>query len=119
MQHNPTRTVSSLRRGILHNARELDDGSWEWRYDRVRGSLSDGELPDVANLWDELESVGVPLLLVRGGSSGVVGDDDVAELQRRQPAAEVVVVDGAGHSVQGDRPVELAGIIAGFLARPR
>jgi pimeloyl-ACP methyl ester carboxylesterase len=119
VQHNPTRTVSSLRRGILHNARELPDGSWEWRYDRVRGSLSDGVLPDVANLWDELESVTAPLLLVRGGTSGVVGDEDVAELRRRRPAAEVVVVDGAGHSVQGDRPVELAAIIAGFLERPQ
>jgi pimeloyl-ACP methyl ester carboxylesterase len=119
VQHNPTRTLSSLRRGVLHNARELPDGSWEWRYDRVRGSLSDGVLPDVTNLWDELESVRAPCLLVRGGTSGVVGDEDVAELRRRRPEAEVVVVDGAGHSVQGDRPVELAGIIAGFLDRPR
>jgi pimeloyl-ACP methyl ester carboxylesterase len=55
---------------------------------------------------------------VRGGSSGVVGDEDVAELRRRRPEAEVLVVDGAGHSVQGDRPVELAGIITGFLDRP-
>jgi pimeloyl-ACP methyl ester carboxylesterase len=117
VQHNPTRTVSSLRRGVLHNARELPDGSWEWRYDRVRGSLSDGALPDMTNLWDELSSVDAPLLLVRGGTSGVVGDEDVAELLRRRPGAELVVVDGAGHSVQGDRPVELAGIIAGFLTR--
>ena len=117
VQHNPTRTVSSLRRGVLHNARELADGSWEWRYDRVRGSLSDGALPDMGDLWNDLESVGAPCLLVRGGSSGVVGEEDVAELLRRRPGAEVVVVDGAGHSVQGDRPVELAGIIAGFLSR--
>src|SRR4051794_23456792 len=34
IQHNPTRTVASLRRGILHNAIQLDDGSWEWRYRR-------------------------------------------------------------------------------------
>lgn len=117
VQHNPTRTVSSLRRGVLHNARELPDGSWEWRYDRIRGSLSDGTLPDMNDLWDELASVTAPVLLARGGSSGVVGDEDVAELRRRQPAAEVVVVDGAGHSIQGDRPVELARIIAGFVAR--
>jgi len=117
VQHNPTRTLSSLRRGVLHNARELPDGSWEWRYDRVRGSLSDGALPDMADLWDELESVRAPCLLVRGGTSGVVGDEDVAELQRRQPAAEVIVVDGAGHSIQGDKPVELAGIIAELLRR--
>jgi pimeloyl-ACP methyl ester carboxylesterase len=47
----------------------------------------------------------------------VVGDEDVAELLRRRPAAEVVVVEGAGHSIQGDRPVELAGIIAEHVGR--
>lgn len=114
--HNPTRTVSSLRRGVLHNARELPDGSWEWRYDRERASHTDGVIPDLADLWDQLESVTVPILLVRGGSSGVVDDEDVAELVRRQPKAEVIVVDGAGHSVQGDRPVELAGVIAEFVS---
>ncbi len=30
---NPSRSVSSLRRGVLHNARELADGSWSWRWD--------------------------------------------------------------------------------------
>ena len=56
------------------------------------------------------------MLLVRGGLSGVVSDDDVAELQRRKSDAEVVTVEGAGHSIQGDRPVELARILEGFLA---
>jgi pimeloyl-ACP methyl ester carboxylesterase len=45
----------------------------------------------------------------------VVSDDDVAELRRRRPDAEVVVVEGAGHSVQGDRPLELAAIIESAL----
>src|SRR3546814_12826911 len=34
MQFNPTRSESSLRRGILHNAVQLDDGSWVWRHSR-------------------------------------------------------------------------------------
>ena len=29
-------------------------------------------------------------------------------MQRRLPSLEVVVVEGAGHSVQSDRPLELA-----------
>ena len=33
VQFNPTRSESSLRRGILHNAIEADDGRWRWRYD--------------------------------------------------------------------------------------
>jgi len=42
----------------------------------------------------------------------VVDDADVAELLRRQPGARVEVVDGAGHSIQGDKPLELARILA-------
>jgi pimeloyl-ACP methyl ester carboxylesterase len=45
----------------------------------------------------------------------VVGDEDVAELLRRQPTAQVVGVEGAGHSIQGDRPRELAAILSNFL----
>jgi pimeloyl-ACP methyl ester carboxylesterase len=112
---NPTRTVSSLRRGILHNAREHDDGSWTWRYDRWR--LGEGQdVPDFRPLWDDVSKLTMPLMLVRGADSGVVGDEDVAELRRRQPDVRVETVEGAGHSVQGDRPVELAGLIESFLS---
>jgi hypothetical protein len=44
-----------------------------------------------------------------------VDDQDVAELLRRQPTAQVVGVEGAGHSIQGDRPLELAGILTAFF----
>lgn len=119
MEHNPTRSESSLRRGILHNAHQLDDGSWAWRYDRhERVAPNDGSADtplDNARLWDAVSAVQAPTLLVRGSLSPVVDDDDVAELRRRQPSAEVVVVEGAGHSVQGDRPVELAGLVERFV----
>jgi pimeloyl-ACP methyl ester carboxylesterase len=113
---NPTRSESSLRRGVLHNAREDPDGSWVWRYDPMR-AWKQGEEISFAPLWDDVDRIEAPLLLVQGGVSGVVGDEDVAELRRRRPGAKVVVVDGAGHSVQGDRPVELAAILADFLSR--
>jgi pimeloyl-ACP methyl ester carboxylesterase len=122
LEHNPTRSVSSLRRGILHNARQLDDGSWQWRYDR-RGHATTGssDVADAATptalspLWDEFSAVTCPVLLVQGGASPVVDDDDIAEARRRQPGLRRVVVDGAGHSVQGDRPVELAALLADEL----
>ena len=31
LEHNPTRSESSLRRGILHNAKQLADGTWQWK----------------------------------------------------------------------------------------
>lgn len=116
MEFNPTRSESSLRRGILHNALQLDDGSWVWRHRRddyqAMGDTDDPEQrPDITALWDALESAGAPLTLVRGTrEQSVVGDDDVTELRRRRPDATVVEVD-AGHSVQGDQPIELAAII--------
>jgi pimeloyl-ACP methyl ester carboxylesterase len=115
VQFNPTRSVSSLRRGVLHNAKEEPDGSWTWRYDPVRGWKADGPIT-FTSLWEDVGRIEVPLLLVQGALSGVVTDDDVAELRRRRPDAEVVVVEGAGHSVQGDRPVELAGILERSLS---
>jgi pimeloyl-ACP methyl ester carboxylesterase len=111
---NPTRTESSLRRGILHNAREQDDGSWTWRYDRWR--LGEGEdIPDFRPLWDDVSKLTIPVMLVRGADSGVVSDEDVAELRRYQPGVLVEVVEGSGHSVQGDRPLELARLIESFI----
>lgn len=106
---NPTRTASSLRRGILHNAHRLDDGSWQWNYDRR--SMADIDVPPMDELWDDVSAVQAPYLLVRGGSSPVVDDDDVAELRRRQPEVDVIVVPDAGHSVQGDDPLRLTELI--------
>ena len=54
-------------------------------------------------------------MLVRGLAWSVVDDADVAELLRRQPDSRVVGVEGAGHSIQGDRPLELAAILSDFL----
>jgi pimeloyl-ACP methyl ester carboxylesterase len=112
--HNPTRSVSSLRRGVLHNATEDPDGSWRWRWDpqHLPGAVN----VEFGDLWATVDAVRVPFLLLRGSLSGVVDDDDVAEVRRRVPSVRVEVVDGAGHSIQGDRPVELARLLSEFAA---
>jgi pimeloyl-ACP methyl ester carboxylesterase len=118
VQFNPTRSVQSLRRGILHNAVERDDGRWVWRYQRPRiVENADMEVPaDFDALWEDVSAIEVPLMLVRGMAAGsVVDDGDEAELLRRQPTARVEHVEGAGHSVQGDKPVELSALLADFL----
>ncbi len=129
IEHNPTRSESSLRRGILHNARQLADGSWEWRYDR-RGHTRAGQGADetaaaasgtpamadhISPLWEKLSAVIAPILLIQGGTSPVVDEADIVEARSRQPLLEHLVVEGAGHSIQGDRPVELAEILRSRL----
>jgi pimeloyl-ACP methyl ester carboxylesterase len=119
IEHNPTRTVASLRRGVLHNALQLDDGTWVWRHQRGRGvsaPMGESRAIDAPPLWEVVSTVRVPLLLARGmREQSVVDDADEEELLRRCPHARIEHFD-AGHSIQGDRPVELAEAIADFVA---
>ena len=118
IEHNPTRSVGSLRRGVLHNAVQLDDGTWVWRYARGRGLPGRDEATtseEYAALWDVVSAVSVPLMLARGlRPQSVVDDADEAELVRRCPHARIEHFADAGHSVQGDMPVELAAALASF-----
>jgi pimeloyl-ACP methyl ester carboxylesterase len=119
IEFNPTRTVSSLRRGILHNAVQRDDGSWVWRYARHRAEAPDTPTRqiDFSELWRAVDQLTVPLMLVRGMLvQSVVDDADESELLLRRPDTRVEHVEGAGHSVQGDKPVELAALIADFVS---
>jgi pimeloyl-ACP methyl ester carboxylesterase len=121
---NQERSRSSLRRGILHNAEQQPDGTWVWRWARHRrpaaaspavagGAVAGGTR--FGELWEALSSVTVPVLLARGmRPDSVLDDDDERELLRRLPSAQVVHVAEAGHSLQGDTPLELAGIIEDF-----
>jgi pimeloyl-ACP methyl ester carboxylesterase len=110
---SPGRDEESLWRGVRHNARQLDDGRWGWRYDRLRAD--DAPPLDFTPLWDDVASTPAPLLLVRGGRSFHTHDDDVAEYRRRRPDVRIEVVDGAGHSVQSDKPLVLAALIEQFV----
>jgi pimeloyl-ACP methyl ester carboxylesterase len=117
VEYNPTRTVSSLRRGILHNAQQREDGSWVWRYMRFRGAEQPAEaFREFGKLWDTVSGLKMPVMLVRGmRSQSVVDDEDETELLRRLPNARIEHVTEAGHSVQGDTPVELAQLITSFI----
>jgi pimeloyl-ACP methyl ester carboxylesterase len=143
---NPSRSRSSLRRGILHNAEQQSDGTWVWRWARHRRpatpaapaaaaaatpaapaaaaaatpaasvSVSAAAGTRYGQLWEALASITVPLLLARGmRPDSVLDDDDERELLRRVPSAQVVHVEEAGHSLQGDTPLELAAIIEHFV----
>jgi pimeloyl-ACP methyl ester carboxylesterase len=119
VKYNPTRSEASLRRGILHNAEQLDDGTWVWRNQRHREidpEQLEFEHPDYRDLWDVVSQIRVPLLLARGMREGsVVADEDEVELLRRLPDARVEHFADAGHSLQGDMPVELARAIERFV----
>lgn len=106
----PHRDRKSLRRGVFHNSKQLDDGTWTWRYDSFRkGEGFDG-------LWDDVPSLSTPTTLVRGANSAFVNDEDADEFARTAPGfREVHVVEGSGHSVHSDQPRVLIKILRTVL----
>jgi pimeloyl-ACP methyl ester carboxylesterase len=115
-EFNPTRSESSLRRGILHNALQREDGTWVWRHARSRTGPWEGDIPDNTPLWETISRITVPVMLCRGmRGDSVIGDDDEQELRRRLPDVRVERFEHAGHSIQGDMPLELAAAIQDFV----
>jgi pimeloyl-ACP methyl ester carboxylesterase len=110
----PGRPIETLRPGVRHNARRLPDGRWGWRYDR--SLTSDTARRDHMSLWADVAAIAAPVMLVRGSRSALVHDEDVAEFRAHQPSLRVEVVEGAGHSVQSDKPLRLVALIEDFIA---
>ena len=108
----PNRDRKSLRRGVFHNSKQLDDGTWTWRYDSFRkGEGFEG-------LWDDVPSIAMPTTLVRGANSHFVDDEDADAFAAAAPGFQRThVVADSGHSVQGDQPAALVEILRGVLAR--
>ena len=106
----PHRDRESLRRGVFHNAKRLDDSTWTWRYDPFR--KGDG----FEGLWDDVPNLTTPTTLVRGAKSFFVNDDDATEFARNAPGFQAVhIVEDSGHSVQSDQPVKLIEILRAVL----
>lgn len=106
----PHRDPKSLRRGVFHNSKQLDDGTWTWRYDSIR--KGDG----FEGLWDDVPALTVPTTLVRGANSAFVNDEDADEFARTAPGfVGVQMVANCGHSVQSDQPRALVEILRSVL----
>lgn len=107
----PHRDPKSLRRGVFHNSKQLDDGTWTWRYDSFR--KGDG----FEGLWDDVPAITMPTTLIRGANSFFVNDEDADTFARTAPGfRRTHVVADSGHSVQGDQPAKLVEILRGLLS---
>ncbi len=106
-------------RGVFLNTRVREDGRVEWKHHFAHLAAQalaahdpgSATAPSVLHEtgWDDLAAVSAPITLVRA-ARGFVSEADAAELQRRVPAAQLVVLD-ATHNVQETAPTALAGLI--------
>jgi esterase len=112
----PRYTDVMLRHRACHAVRPLPDGGFGWKYDRaLRDAIRQGRLRAPADLWPQWRAIRCPTLLVRGAESDVLSEETAKRMVDEQPAARLVVVPGAGHTVPGDQPVAFQALLREFL----
>ena len=116
LQFNPRRNRDLLRTSVMHNLRELPDGTWTWKYDRRHFGRWD-HMFDAArrDLAGRLPLISCPTLVVRGEMSDVFTVEDAENVVARLPNGRWVSIPRAGHTVQGDNPAQLVLALREFL----
>ena len=117
-EYNPRRSAQQIRGSILNNLKQLPNGRWTWKYDRVLRSPRRrmGSDPDAERrLWGYVEALKCPTLVVRGAETDVVAADTADSMRRRIPNARLATVEGAGHLVMGDNPAGFERAVTAFL----
>ena len=119
-KYNPRRDPIQVRGSMVHNLKQLPNGKWTWKYDRLlRGpSRNMQQDPDAANrMWSYLEGLTCPTLVVRGAESDIIAMETAGAMHERIPNGRLATVPGAGHLVMGDNPAGFEQAVTGFLSR--
>lgn len=112
----PQRSLDQIRNSLLNNIRQMENGKWTWKYDRLlRDPNYRRQAASQDQLWAYWESVKCPSLIIRGGNSDVLTSETVAEMTSRNPFSESAVVLESGHLVPGDNPAGFLRVIRPWL----
>lgn len=113
---NSRRDPELLRASLRHTLRQTVTGAWEWKADR-RFPLDPEKMQAmIAGLEALPAKITCPTLVVRGGESNILSDENAARFADALPDGRWISVPGAGHTVQGDQPVSLVREIRAFLS---
>lgn len=112
------RTENQVLGALKYSIREMNDGKWAWKWDpetRNRGR-SDSVWPS-ERLWECVEAVDCPSLVLRGSRSDVFAEETMAKMGQVMTDCTTVTIKDAGHLVQGDNPVDFIAAAQGLLFR--
>lgn len=117
-QYLPERPRPKDVSGLARNLRAGPDGRLHWHWDpKFLDSPLQSDTGDPARFEKAAARVTVPMLLVRGGDSDVVGEDEAGALLRVAPRAQAMDVADAGHMVAGDRNDVFSSAVVEFLIK--
>lgn len=107
--------------GLSKNLRRDADGRYRWHWDPrfldQRVNAVDHARHLQARQTEAARRLKIPVLLVRGRESELVGEEEAREFLDLAPQAEIADVSGARHMVAGDRNDAFTSAVTSFLAR--
>lgn len=120
----PAARPETLTRMAEHGLRREADGRWAPKLDPAFRRLAAPGDPEQARvreatsartLWEALERVTCPTLVVRGAASDVLAPQTADRMEEMLPQGRLAVVPQAGHSVMVDNPEGFRDALTGFV----
>lgn len=85
------------------NMTEQPNGTVDWRFSK-NGIIDSVRLGRTDERWDEVKSLKMPTLLIRGANSKELSQENYDKMLASNPMIKGVVIPGAGHWVHSDQP---------------
>ena len=117
----PYATTEQIERRVRASLTVNDDGAYVWDFDPIfRDPTSRPPDPDpgqrrLSDLWDCVDRVQCPTMIVRGSETDMLTPEAIQRLHRRVSGSRVSLIEDAGHSVPTDQPAALSLNIREFL----
>lgn len=102
--------------GLRFFARTMASGGWRSRMRPEALIFAGRELCVGWSVMDRLHDITAPTLVVAGRQDFIFPPESQQELAAGIPGAQLVLVDGAGHSPQDERPAQVLGQVRAFLS---
>ncbi len=116
----PSVTEAAREERLRHMLKQDGAGGWTWHHDHagIAATRLDPDPARVVDLWPQVQALGCPTLVVRGGRSDYLQAQTARDMAARNPNVEWVEIEGAGHYIHDDRPAAFEQAVGGFLRRP-
>ncbi|MPZ99843.1 MAG: alpha/beta fold hydrolase [Dehalococcoidia bacterium] len=117
----PYATTEQLDRRARAALTEGAGGALTWDFDPIfRDPMARPPEPDpgqrrLADLWDCVDRVQCPTMIVRGAETDMLTPEAIQRLHRRIPGSRVSLIEDAGHPVPTDQPSSLSLNVREFL----
>jgi esterase len=94
---------------ILKNLQRISGDKFAWKLNAPALFNNLDKIMEAIDLQDVSSQpiTGFPVIFLKGSNSNYITPSDVAEIRKIFPAAEFIVINGAGHWVHADKPEEV------------